>query len=154
LQVNPFPYLGGFKTLGNTELTSPTGGFSFPVVGLLENAQVRVVTVGKPEVSSPVVVENVAVNVSFHVRRTRRRGFVRLYGTVTPAEVGALVGFQRLIPGGRTVNDGGTVVRSLNANTSRFSRIVRVRHRGLYRALVQVSDGAHVSAYSAPIVIR
>jgi hypothetical protein len=54
------------------------------------------VTVGKPVVSSPVVVENVAVRVSFHVRRARRRGFVRLYGTVAPAEVGALVGFQLL----------------------------------------------------------
>jgi hypothetical protein len=46
---------------------------------------------------SPVVLENVAVRVAFHVRRARRRGFVRLYGTVAPAEVGALVGFQLLI---------------------------------------------------------
>jgi hypothetical protein len=31
---------------------------------------------------------------------------------------------------------------------------VRLRHRGLYRALVKISDGAHVSSYSAPILIR
>ena len=83
LQANPFPYLGGFKTVGNPEVANSAGGFSFPFVGLLENAQLRVMTVGKPVVRSPVVLESVAVRVSFHVRRARRRGFVRLYGTVT-----------------------------------------------------------------------
>lgn len=153
LQANQFPYLGGFHTVGNPELTNSTGGFSFPYVGLLENAQLRVVTVGKPEVSSPVIVEGVAVRVSFHAHRTRRRGRVRLYGTVAPAEVGALVGFQLLRPG-RSVNEGGTVVKTATPTVSRFSRVIRVRHRGLYRALVRVTDGAHVSNYSAPIFVR
>ena len=94
-------------------------------------------------VASPVVLENVAVRVSFHVRRARRRGFVRLYGTVAPAEVGALVGFQLLRPG-RSVNEGGTAVTAGTATVSRFSAVVRLPHRGLYRALIKVSnDGAH-----------
>jgi hypothetical protein len=152
LQANPFPYLAGFQTVGNAELTNASGGFSFTYLGLLENAQLRVVTVGKPEVSSPVLVENVAVKVSFHARATGRRGFARLYGTVVPAEAGALVGFQLLAPG-RSINQGGTVVKSAAGGSSSFSRVVRVR-RGLYRALVKVSDGAHVSAYSAPVLIR
>ncbi len=154
LQANAFPYVGGFKTVGNPELTDATGGFSFPFAGLLENTQLRVVTVGSPVVSSPVVLENVAVRVSFHARRARRHGFMRLYGTVAPAEAGALVGFQLLIPGGRTVNKGGTVVRTGTPTVSRFSRVIRVRHPGLYRALIKVSDGAHVSNYSAPILVR
>jgi hypothetical protein len=29
-----------------------------------------------------------------------------------------------------------------------------LRHRGLYRALVKVSDGGHVSNYSEPILVR
>jgi len=153
LQANPFPYLGGFKNVGNPEVTNSVGGFSFPVVGLLENAQLRVVTVGKPNVVSPVVLESVAVRVSFHVRRARRRGYVRLYGTVAPAEVGALVGFQLLTPG-KSVNEGGTVVKAGTASVSSFSRIVRLRHRGLYRALVKINDGAHVSNYSTPILVR
>jgi hypothetical protein len=153
LQANPFPFLGGFKTVGNPEVTNAAGGFSFPFLGLLENAQLRVVTVGGSAVSSPVV-ESVAVRVSFHARRTRRRGFVRLYGTVAPAEVGALVGFQLLEPGHQSVNEGGTVVKAGTATVSSFSRVVRLRHRGLYRALIKVSDGAHVSDYSAPIVLR
>jgi len=36
LQDNPFPYTQGFGTVGNPELTSATGGFSFPFVGLTE----------------------------------------------------------------------------------------------------------------------
>jgi hypothetical protein len=152
LQANPFPYLSGFQTVGNPELTNASGGFSFPFLGLLENAQLRVVTVGKPEVSSAVLVENVAVRVTFHVRATRRRGYARLYGTVAPAEAGALVGFQLLRPG-RSLNKGGTIVTAGTATVSKFNRVVRVQP-GLYRALVKVSDGAHVSAYSPPVLIR
>ena len=48
LQTNPFPYVAGFKTLGNFEVTSSTGSFSFPVVGLLANTQLRVVTTSAP----------------------------------------------------------------------------------------------------------
>jgi len=99
------------------------------------------------------VLERVAVRVSFDVRRARRRGYVRLYGTVAPAEVGALVGFQLLTPG-KSVNEGGTVVKAGTASVSSFSRIVRLRHRGLYRALVKINDGAHVSNYSTPILVR
>jgi hypothetical protein len=153
LQANPFPYVSGFQPIGNPELTNATGGFSFPFLGLTENTQLRVVTVGKPEVSSPVVLEGVAVRVTFHVRAAKRRGYARLYGTVTPAEVGALVGFQLLRPG-KSLNQGGTVVKAGSATVSKFSRVVRVR-KGLYKALVQVmNDGAHVSSYSAPVLIR
>ncbi len=154
LQANPFPYTAGFKTLGNPELTSATGGFSFPVLGLLENAQLRVQTLGAPIITSPVVLESVAVQVSFRARRTPHRGRWRLYGTVSPAEPGALVGFQLLVAGGRTVNEGGTVVKAGSSTVSTFSRTVRLRHGGVYRALVKVSDGAHVSAYSAPVLVR
>ena len=79
---------------------------------------------------------------------------MRLYGTVAPAEVGALVGFQLLTPG-RSTNEGGTVVKAGTPTVSRFNRVVRLRHHGLYRALVKVSnDGAHVSDYSAPVLVR
>jgi hypothetical protein len=154
LQANPFPYTAGFQVVDNPELTNAQGGFSFPFLGLLQNAELRVVTVGKPLVSSPIMIEGVAVRVSLHVRATRRHGFARLYGTVTPAEAGALVGFQLLRPG-RSLNEGGTVVDASSgiAGESRFSRVVRV-HRGLYEALVRVFDGAHVSAYSEPVLVR
>jgi hypothetical protein len=157
LQVNPFPYLGGFKTYGNPQLTSSTGSFSFPVLGLLENAQLRVVTTVSPYVASPVAVEGVAVRVTLHARRVRRhhRGvFYSLYGTITPAEVGASVGFQWMRPGAPSLNQGG-VFSTLGTNTSsRYGTVVRIRHRGLYEALVLVKDGSHVSAYSATVRLR
>ncbi len=152
LQANPFPYTAGFQTVGNPELTNATGGFSFPFLGLLQNAQLRVVTVGNPLVISPVLTEDVAVAVTFRARSAHRRGYVRLSGTVAPAEVGALVGFQLLTPG-KSINQGGTVVKAGTATVSTFSRIVRVRHPGLYRALIKISDGAHVSSYSPAILI-
>jgi hypothetical protein len=157
LETNPFPYIAGFKTFGNPEVTSVTGSFSFPVVGLSTNTQVRVVTTTAPFISSPVVVEGVAVRVSFHVKRVhrhRRGKFVRMYGTVTPAEVGAHVGFQLIRPGAPSLNQGGAIVNSASPTVSSFSKIVRIRHRGTYEAIVQVFDGSHVSAYSAPIRIR
>jgi hypothetical protein len=156
LQTNPFPYTAGFKTLGNFEVTNSTGGFSFPIVGLLANTQLRVVTTGAPYVTSPVVVEGVAVRVALHVRRVHRphRGeFVRFYGTITPAELGAHVGFQLLRHGAPSINQGGTIVTSGTPSVSRFSTVVRIRHRGVYEALVQVFDGSHVSSYSQPIRI-
>jgi hypothetical protein len=155
LQANPFPYTGGFKTVGNPELTNSTGGFSFPYLGLTENAQLRVVTVGLPVVISPIVLESVAVKATVHVRSTNRRGYVRLYGTVTPAEPGAQVGFQLLKPGHASINQGGTPVKAATATGSTFSGFMRLRHPGLYRVLIKVtSDGAHASNYSAPILIR
>ncbi len=154
LEANPFPYLGGFTVVGNPEVTTATGGFSFAYLGLLENAQLRVVTVGSPEVSSPVVVESVAVRVTLQAHSVSRRGFVRLNGTVTPPEVGALVGFQLLMPGHRSVNEGGTAVRSDTSTFSRFSAVIRVHRRGLYSALIEVKDGSHVAGNSSPVLVR
>jgi hypothetical protein len=152
LAANPFPYTGPFAPLGNNQVTSAVGGFSFPVLGASENTQLRVSTVGGSPAFSPVITEQVAVRVSLHVHRVNRH-HARLFGTVEPAEVGALVGFQRVIPGHRTANVGGTVVKPLSATSSRFGRVIRVR-RGLYEALVKVTDGAHVSATSLPVRIH
>jgi hypothetical protein len=155
LQANPFPYVSGFKTVGNPELTNSTGGFSFPYLGLTENAQLRVVTLGLPVVISPVVLESVAVRATVRVHPAKRRGYVRLYGTVTPAEPGAQVGFQLLKPGHASINQGGTPVKAATTTYSTFSGFMRLRHPGLYRVLIKVTnDGAHVSNYSSPILIR
>lgn len=156
LQANPFPYVQGFKTLGNPELTNATGAFSFPIVGMAVNTQFRVVTTGAPFVVSPVFLESVAVRVNFQVHRVHRHKpgrYYRMYGTVAPAEVGAEVGFQLIRPGHSSVNVGGTTVHAGSATVSTFSTVVRIRHRGVYEALVKINDGAHVSAYSEPVRI-
>lgn len=152
LQANPFPYTAGFQSYGNTELTSAVGGFSFPVLGLGTDTQFRVVTLTNPPVVSPVAVAGVSVLVSAHIGHARRRGYVRVYGTVTPAENGMKVAILR-ISGGRGVLVGGTSLRARNATSSSFSRAIRTR-KGVYRVLVQVTTGAQVSGYSIPLAIH
>lgn len=151
LQANAWPFNGGFQNVGNPELTSTTGGFSFPVLGMQLNTFFRVVSTTSPRVISPVVGESVAVRVASHVRHTRRPRFARIYGTVTPAEDGAQVGILRIVHG-RGVLVGGTRLRHRDATSSSFSRVVRVTH-GVYRVLVVVGSGAQVSNYGNTLFI-
>ncbi len=153
LQANPFPYTQGFADTGNPELTTAAGGFSFPVLGLTEATQFRVVTTTRVPVLSPVAIEGVAVRVQAHVGHTRRRHYARIYGTVTPAVDGAEVAVMR-ITGGANRLVAGTTLRHDNATSSRFSRVVRVHRGAVYRVLVRVTNGAQVSNYSAPLFIR
>jgi hypothetical protein len=153
LQQNPFPYTVGFADVGNAEVTNTTGGFSFPVTGLTQATQYRVVTTTNPPVVSPIAIEGVAVQVSAHVGRAHRRHYANIYGTVTPAVEGMQVGIMRVL-GGRNVLVSGTILRHKNATSSSFSRTIRVKHHVLYRIFVKVTNGAQVSNYSSPLFIR
>jgi hypothetical protein len=152
LQANAFPFTAGFQTVGNPELTTATGSFSFTVPALEQSTQFRVFTTTNTPVISAVATENVAVRVSSHVARTKRRGFARIYGTVTPAVIGAQVGMLRIALG-HGILAGGTVVKPLNSISGQFSRVVRVQ-KGAYRVLVKVAPGGVVSAYGTPLLIH
>jgi len=149
LQADPFPYIAGFSSVGNAELTGPTGAFSFALPAMSAAAEYRAVTTSPPLLSSPVLLENVAVAVSAHLSSTRRRHVARFYGTVTPDETGMQIAVLRM-SGGRGLLVGGALLRPGAAGSSRFSLGVRVRP-GVYRVLARVTDGAHVSAYSVPL---
>jgi hypothetical protein len=152
LQANPFPYTSGFQSIGNPGLTLANGEFKFVVLNQEQSTQFRVFsTPGKPVVSA-VTQENVAVRVSSHVARTKRRGFARIYGTVTPAVVGAQVGVLRIAKG-HGILAGGAVVKPRNSISGQFSRVVRVQ-KGAYRVLVKVAPGGVVSAYGTPMLIH
>ncbi|MFI4984401.1 MAG: hypothetical protein ACHQAV_00265 [Solirubrobacterales bacterium] len=151
LQANAQPGNLGFGNVGNPELTTATGSFSFAVLGMAQVTQFRVVTSTNPPVISPVAVANVAVRVNSHVGRARRHGFARIFGTVSPAEDGMEVGVLRTTRG-RGVLVGGTRLRHRDANSSAFSREVPVK-RGVYRVLVRVTNGAQVSNYGQPLLI-
>jgi hypothetical protein len=88
---------------------------------------------------------------------------VRLFGTVTPAAVGAQVEFQlekAVRPGKseesetatRFVNQFVTVVKKARRTFSRFSLIVKIRHSGRYRAFVKLTRGPLASGISAQTV--
>jgi hypothetical protein len=152
LQANAFPFTAGFQSIGNPELTTSTGSFSFTVPSLEQITQFRVFTTTNTPVVSPVATENVAVRVSSHVARTKRAGFARIYGTVTPAVVGAQVGILRIAQG-HGILAGGTTVSARNSISGQFSRVVRVK-KGAYRVLIKVAPGGVVSAYGTPLLIR
>jgi hypothetical protein len=160
LQANAFPFTAGFQSVGNPEVTLATGEFNFVVPALASSAQFRVFTPAGNTVISPVATENVAVRVVSHVARTRRRGFARFFGTVTPAVNGAQIGVLRIAQG-HGILAGGTIAKPLNATSSQFSRIVRVR-KGAYRVLAKVAPGpvsaygpgGVVSAYGTPLLIH
>jgi hypothetical protein len=156
LQASPYPFLGSFSNLGSPQTTGAAGNFSFRVVGLSQNTQLRVVTLDTPSVYSPAVSVRVAARVTLRAHPTGRQGVVRLSGTVTPAEVGASVGFQLLRPGRAPTVVSGTVVRRGNAHVARFSSVVFIRHGqgGAYRAVVSVTDGRYAPGYSRPVTVH
>ncbi|HEX4482970.1 MAG TPA: hypothetical protein VH081_04230 [Solirubrobacteraceae bacterium] len=151
LQASTFPFTAGFLSIGNPELTTATGSFSFTVPSLEQITQFRVFTTTSTPVVSPIATENVAVRVSSHVARTKRAGYARIYGTVTPAVIGAQVGVLRIAQG-RGILAGGTIVKARNSISGQFSRVVRVK-KGAYRVLVKVAPGGVVSAYGTPLLI-
>jgi hypothetical protein len=152
LQADVFPFTAGYQPFGNTQLTSAVGGFSFPVLNMTETTSFRVVTVANPKIVSPAVGVNVAVRIDSHVRRTGRSHFVRIFGTVAPAEDGQQVAILRIVHG-RGVLVAGTVLRHRNATSSRFSKVVRV-HPGVYRVLTRIVGVGQISNYGQLLVIR
>ena len=151
LQASGFPYTAGFADIGNPELTNAQGGFSFPVLDLLQSTQFRVVTTTKSPVVSPVALEGVAVRVSAHAKRVGRHT-ARFYGTVTPAVDGMKIGIMRIVHG-HDVLVGGALLKHASANSSGYRKRVRAK-RGEYRVFVQVTNGALTSTFSAPFFVR
>lgn len=157
LQANAFPFTTGFVDVGNPELTSPTGSFSFNVLGVTVGTQYRVVTTTNPPVVSGVWNESVAIRIAAHAKRLRARvvsgrRLVRFYGTVTPAMDGARVAIMRFAHG-KKILVSGMLLKHLDAKRSRFERTVRVR-RGFYAIFVQTTSAALVSTYGVPLFVR
>jgi hypothetical protein len=163
LQASPYPYLEPFVNIGAPGTTNAVGAFSFRISNLTIGTQFRVVTLGKLPIYSPIVTEDVAPKVTLHVRATKRPGFVRFYGVVSPAKAGAPILFQlekATRPHGaseistRYVTAASTVLKRGGVTFSRFSAIVEIKHAGRYRAMVRLKKGALVSGTSNGIVLH
>ncbi len=182
LQASPYPYSAPFTDVGSPILTTAAGAFSFRVANLSTSTKFRVATVGLPLVYSPVVPEQVAVRVALKVRLSAHKGLVRLYGTVTPAEVGAHVFFQlekapkahaapkgseqpiKLEKPGKGTSEkeaGPTFVTKFSTKVkpgtraiSRFSAVVDISTGGRYRAFVEVAPGRVASGHSPSITLQ
>lgn len=177
LQASLYPFTASFVDLGSPVLTSSSGGFTFRVAHLTESTRFRVATVTPPVLLSPSFTQLALVHVSLKVRRSKRvEGLVRLYGTVSPAEVGAHVFLQlEQPPKAQTLKSEklekgshsgehepqpqfrtrfNTIVKHGGKSFSRFSIVVNVRASGNYRALVQLAPGPLASGTSQTVILH
>jgi len=183
LQSSQYPYSAPFADVGSPILTSASGAFTFRVAKLSSATKFRVATVGSVPVYSAIVPEQVTVRVALKVRLSSRRGLVRLYGTVTPAEVGARVFFQlekppkahaapkgvekpikvekvrkgsseKPEPGPTFATKFSTRVKAGTRAISRFSAVVDIATTGRYRAYVEVTPGRLSSGHSPSITLH
>jgi hypothetical protein len=180
LQATPYPYTATFADVGAPLTTNIAGGFSFPVPDLTTSTRFRVSTIGAPPLlTSRVISVLAAVHVTLKVKTSKRTpGLVRLYGTVSPAQVGARVYFQlekapkEKVPTGKVEkprksekpekderpstfsNKFATIAKRATKSFSRFSLIVNIREAGLYRAFVAVTSGPLASGHSQTVPLR
>jgi hypothetical protein len=183
LQESPYPYTTAYTDVGASILTTATGRFTFSVPHLMESAKFRVTTVGLLPVRSLVVPQEVSVRVVLKARSSGHSGLVRLYGTVTPAEVGARIFFQLEKPpkteeglkgekptrlekpkkdnsqrseekGPRYATKFTSVVKPATKSISRFSAVVSVQDTGHYRAVVEVRSGPLASGSSTTVLLH
>jgi hypothetical protein len=146
-------------------VTSATGAFSFRVPRLLTSTQYRVSTLDPRPLYSSIVTVDAGYRVTLKVKRSSHKGIVRLYGTVTPAAVGAKVSFQlrkKVRPGNtekteerttRFSTQFSTKVKRGTSTVSRFSAIVKVLKGGTYQARVEPTKKGPFAAGASPTVL-
>ncbi|HYZ29306.1 MAG TPA: hypothetical protein VE570_09650 [Thermoleophilaceae bacterium] len=154
VQRNPYPY-AGFTPTGKTGVVDPAGNWSIAGVAPQVHTQYRVVAKASPPVESGTVFVRVRMRVGFRVGdSTPARGTrVRFFGTVASAHDGKLVLIQRKTATGfRTV--ARTTLLDNGADTSKYSRRVRIRSTGTYRVVVQSADQDHDDGISRSRTLR
>jgi hypothetical protein len=151
LQVSAWPYTAGFSNFGNEQVTNSTGGFSFPILSVGANTQVRVLMPQRPAVQSPIVTIGVKPSVSTKVsdKRVKRGKRTRFSGTVKPAGSGAQIAFQKK-RGSRWITVGGTIVRS----GGRYSKRLKINRGGRFRVWTGVPSGQYASTAGRTVKIR
>jgi hypothetical protein len=157
LQQNPYPYTAGFTQIGNAELTTSTGAYSFTVPSLDVSTQYRVVNANKPSIVSPVVDEtdSLAVSINTHAVGSRSHPATRFTGTVAPGtETDAKFAVEELINGSWKLVGGGITANSTRDGLATYSLVVRFHHGGFFRIFVGSVSGAVAESFSVPVSVR
>ncbi|WP_259313930.1 hypothetical protein [Capillimicrobium parvum] len=146
VQADTFPFDGNWQNVASGR-TDPTGAYVIAVSPMISSSQLRTVAATRPQVISQLTTVGVRLGVSLRVNRHPRRGArVRFRGHVTPSQDGAAVSIQRRVRGTYR-----TIART-RVNGSSYSRRVRIRSSGRYRALVRPTDGSHVSGNRSRLI--
>jgi phosphodiesterase/alkaline phosphatase D-like protein len=152
LEIEPYPYTGGFRQLGAAELTNASGTFTFTLPALNVNTMVRAVTVGgSPSLASAVIVERAVVRISLRVRRYGRP--VRFSGQIAPAGAPVQIQIQRRFRG-HWVTIAHTTTHPISAALAAWGYTIRRPHSGRYRAVAHVRDGSLVSGRSRVVTLH
>ncbi|MEA2168019.1 MAG: hypothetical protein QOF76_1319 [Solirubrobacteraceae bacterium] len=154
LEDNPYPYTAGFKPTQLKATTDATGRYTLAPTPTV-STHYRVTAKTKPQSTSPEAAVPVRVKVELRLGdATPSAGQrVRFSGSATPAHDGKVVRIQRRRHGGgwktvaKTTLVPGTPVGTVS--TSMFSKRVRVKRTGTYRARLNPGDGDHATGTSA-----
>jgi hypothetical protein len=136
LQELPFPYSGGWQDAATTT-TDKQGDYSFTGVRPDLTTRYRTTT-AVPQATSKEVTVEVRIRVTLRLSDStpRRRQRVRFYGTAAPEHDGLVVHIQRRSITGRWKTVRRTVLKDAGDEFSRYSKRIRVRRDGTYRARV------------------
>jgi hypothetical protein len=166
LQESAWPFHEPFENVGSPTVTNAAGHFSFRLGVVRISTQYRVITLDPLPRVSKVITQQISARVTFKMRASSHPGLVRLYGTVTPVEVGARVELQVQKPARpgksekkeeRTFKFATQAITNVKKATRRFSRfsvILLIRKTGRYRAYVLPKGGAIVAGSSNTIYLK
>lgn len=158
LQQNPFPYTGGFQPIGNVQLATASGQFSFALAAPGFNTQYRVVAKGKVNTATAIATVDVAAHVqTFSVHRPHgRHRTVLILGSILPAHPGSPALLERLLSGGRYQVVAVSSLRggAAGGRPSDLAVRARVRRGGRYRIEVLIADGSNLPAVSHTFRLR
>lgn len=166
LDATPWPYKAAFEQIGAATETDGLGRFRFRLGVLGTSMRMRVFTLGPRPHFSGIFTALVTVRVTLRLRTSGKPGFVRLFGEVTPTEVGSRVNFQfqkAVRPGVKEKNEertskfettAYTTVKRATKKFSYFSLIVSLKHGGRYRAEVVVRKGGLAPGTSGTVTVH
>lgn len=156
LQSNPFPYVQGFKAIGNPLVTDAQGNFTFGLQPVAFNTQYRVALPDKPSIASPIVVVSVSVKVTTHLgAHTVKRGHKLTFeGSVSPDDGGTPIAIQKQNSKGRWVTIAGTATHPGSGTSARYSKHVKIRSGGKYRVYAGVTNGKYVPNTGSVVTIH
>ena len=139
---------GGTYTAVATGQTDNAGRYALTNRPLV-NVYYRVLAATSPAQQSGELLVRVRMLTGIRISdSTPKRGQrVRFFGIVRPAHTGRAVAVQRRSSTGRWVTLARTTLRSYDAQSSRYSRRVRIRRSGSYRVRV-AGDADHATGLS------
>jgi len=143
LLARPFPYTGAFTPVGNPVVSAADGTYAFPINAAGISSQIQIKANTNPPLPATVVSIPVSSLISLHVPSHVRKGHLaRFSGLVLPAQDGLIVKLQKRGRDGLFHTVAHTNLRHKDANSSRFSRRLRLKRTGTYQAVVESASGA------------